>query len=93
MTQFQNFIKNKQVKIQQKLKYFLKSYEMPFQFSSLLQVVLKIVSLKWRPPMSMQFSSLSRKLTITLSSMLCGIALISSVIAAFRCSKIDGQCS
>ena len=55
MTQFQNFIKNKQVKIQRKLKYFLKGYEMPFQFSSLLQVVLKIVSLKWRPPMSMQF--------------------------------------
>ena len=55
MTQFQNFIKNKQVKIQQKLKYFLKSCEMPFQFSSLLQVVLKIVSLKWRPPMPMQF--------------------------------------
>ena len=46
MTQFQNFIKNKQVKIQQKLKYFLKGYKMPFQFSSLLQVVLKIVSLK-----------------------------------------------
>ena len=46
MTQFQNFIKNKQVKIQRKLKYFLKGYEMPFQFSSLLQVVLKIVSLK-----------------------------------------------
>ena len=55
MTQFQNFIKNKQVKIQRKLKYFLKGYEMPLQFSSLLQVVLKIVSLKWRPPMSMQF--------------------------------------
>ena len=55
MTQFQNFIKNKQVKIQRKLKYFLKGYEMPFQFCSLLQVVLKIVSLKWRPPMSMQF--------------------------------------
>ena len=55
MTQFQNFIKNKQVKIQRKLKYFLKGNEMPFQFSSLLQVVLKIVSLKWRPPMSMQF--------------------------------------
>ena len=55
MTQFQNFIKNKQVKIQRKLKYFLKGYEMPFQFFSLLQVVLKIVSLKWRPPMSMQF--------------------------------------
>ena len=45
----------KQAKIQRKLKYFLKGYEMPFQFSSLLQVVLKIVSLKWRPPMSMQF--------------------------------------
>ena len=55
MTQFQNFIKNKQVKIQRKLKYFLKGYEMPFQFSSLLQMVLKIMSLKWRPPMSMQF--------------------------------------
>ena len=55
MTQFQNFIKNKQVKIQQKLKYFLKGYEMPFQFSSLLQVILKIVSLKWRLIMSMQF--------------------------------------
>ena len=55
MTQFQNFIKNKQVKIQRKLKYFLKGYEMPFQFSSLLQVFLKIVSLKWQPPMSMQF--------------------------------------
>ena len=37
MTQFQNFIKNKQVKIQRKLKYFLKGYEMPFQFSSLRQ--------------------------------------------------------
>ena len=55
MTQFQNFMKNKQVKIQQKLKYFLKGYEMPFQFSSLLQVVIKIVLLKWRPPMSIQF--------------------------------------
>ena len=55
MTQFQNFIKNKQVKIQRKLKYFLKGYEMPFHFSSLLQVVLKIVPLKWRPPMSMHF--------------------------------------
>ena len=55
MTQFQNFINNKQVKIQRKLKYFLKGYEMPFQFSSLLQVVLKIVLLKWRLPMSMQF--------------------------------------
>ena len=30
MTQFQNFIKNKQVKIQRKLKYFLKGYDMPF---------------------------------------------------------------
>ena len=55
MTQFQNFIKNKQVKIQQKLKYFLEGYEIPIQFSSLLQMALKIVSLKWRPPMSMQF--------------------------------------
>ena len=55
MTQFQNFIKNRQVKIQRKLKYFLKGYEMPFHFSSLLQVVLKIVSLKWRLPMLMQF--------------------------------------
>ena len=42
MNQFQNFIKNKQVKIQRKLKYFLKGYEMPFQFNSLLQVVLKL---------------------------------------------------
>ena len=52
MTQFQNFIKKQASKDSTKTQIFS---ERSFQFSSLLQVVLKIVSLKWRPPMSMQF--------------------------------------
>ena len=46
---------------------------------------------KWRPPMSMQFWSLSRKFTIALSTISCGIALISWVIAAFS-SKFASRC-
>ena len=65
----------------------------PARLITLFEVVLKIVSLKWQPPMSMQFWSRTRKVIITLLSIFCGMALISSVVAAFRCSKVDGRCS
>ena len=48
--------------------------------------------LKWRPPMSMQFWSLPRKFTIAPSTISCGIALISWVIAAFSFSKFASRC-